>query len=224
MDSSPLKYNNVSSVDLTQGDINLTHQFTVDSSTGQFIINLDNVAEFQNEPDISWKDIGADYKLVNESGEIIPIYRNNVVITGKRIITVSGINDNATGVSGSANSTFITTLDKKSVKSKEKKFNNIDSLVITRSKYTSSGIGTTTLNNGLEYSGVYGTRVEDDVISLNCSDVYRVYGVYESKDSDDPKLPTITLTDITGPVSTVDGFVVGETIQSLFGLAKVLLL
>ena len=72
----------------------------------------------------------------------------------------------------------------------------------------------------MEYSGVYGTRVEDDVISLNCPDVYRVYGVYESKDSDDPKLPTITLTDITGPVSTVDGFVVGETIQSLFGLAK----
>ena len=91
---SPLKYNNVSSVDLTQGDINLTHQFNVDSSTGQFIINLDNVAEFQNEPDISWKDVGADYKLVNESGEIIPIYRNNVVITGKRIITVSGINAN----------------------------------------------------------------------------------------------------------------------------------
>ncbi len=217
---SPLKYNNVSSVDLTQGDINLTHQFTVDSSTGQFIINLDNVAEFQNEPDISWKDVGANYKLVNESGEIIPIYRNNVVITGKRIITVSGINANATGVSGSANSTFITTLDKKSVKSKEKKFSTIDSLVISRSKYTSSGIGTTTLNNGLEYSGVYGTRVEDDVISLNCPDVYRVYGVYESKDFDDPKLPTITLTDITGPISTVDGFVVGETIQSLFGLAK----
>ena len=217
---SSLKYSNVSSVDLTQGDINLTHQFTVDSSTGQFIINLDNVPELQNEPDISWKDIGADYKLVNESGEIIPIYRNNVVVTGKRIITVSGINDNAAGVSGSANSTFITTLDKKSVKSKEKKFGDINSLVISRSKYTSSGIGTTTLNNGLEYSGVYGTRVEDDIISLNCPDVYRVYGAYESKDSDDPKIPTITLTDITGPVSTVDGFVVGETIQSLFGLAK----
>ena len=35
---SPLKYNNVSSVDLTQGDINLTHQFTVDSSAGSNLL------------------------------------------------------------------------------------------------------------------------------------------------------------------------------------------
>ena len=71
----------------------------------------------------------------------------------------------------------------------------------------------------MEYSSVYGTRVEDDEISLNCPDVYRVYGVYESENLENPKLPTIKLTDITGPTTTADNFVIGETIQSLFGLA-----
>ena len=72
----------------------------------------------------------------------------------------------------------------------------------------------------MSYSSVYGTRVEDDQISLNCPDVYRVYGVYESENLENPKLPTIKLTDITGPTTTADNFVIGETIQSLFGVAK----
>ena len=83
----------------------------------------------------------------------------------------------------------------------------------------SSGTGEGTFNNGLSYSSVYGTRVEDDEISLNCPDVYRVYGVYESENLENPKLPTIKLTDITGPTTTADNFIIGETIQSLFGVA-----
>jgi hypothetical protein len=217
-----LKYENVSSIDLTQGDINLTYQFAVDSSSGSFTIDLNSIAEFQDEENISWKDIDGNYELVNESGQIIPIFRNNTVVTGSKVITISGINDIIPGIQGSVNSTFIATLNKKSVRSKQKKFNTIGDLTISRSKYTSAGIGTTTLNNGLVYSSVYGTRVEDQLISLNCPDVYRVYGIYESKDTSDPKLPSLVLTDVTGSLPNVGAFVIGETIQSLFGVAKAL--
>ena len=212
---SPLKYRNVASVDLSQGDLNLTYQFTnrtVSNNTNILQINLDNEPDFQTLPEVSWKDVGGSYQLADSNGRIISVSRGNVTIVGRQI-SIRGDIPNGTY-------TLITTLDKKSVKSKEKKFNSIGDLTISRSKYEASGTGEGTFNNGLSYSSVYGTRVEDDEISLNCPDVYRVYGVYESENLENPKLPTIKLTDITGPTTTADNFVIGETIQSLFGVAK----
>ena len=93
------------------------------------------------------------------------------------------------------------TLNKNRVREKLKKLNNVSSILITRSSDASSGIGTTTLNDGLTYSNVYGTRVQDKEISLNKPDVLRVLGVFESDDQNDPNLPTVTLTSISGPES-----------------------
>lgn len=201
-----LKYRNVESVDLSQGDINLIHKFDgLDGSSGQIIINLDNLSDFQNHSEISWKDIGAFYHFSKSDGNIIEISRSDVEINDRTIII-------SVGAGAGNNCSLITTLDKKSVKSKEKKFNGIGDLTISRSKYSSI--------NGLQESSVYGTRVEDDSISLNCADVYRVYGIYESKTSDDPSLPTIKLTNITGSSGTDQDFVEGETIQSVFGTTK----
>ena len=62
-------------------------------------------------------------------------------------------------------SRLITTLKKINVKSKPKKNRKSSSLIISKSTNSSSGIGTTTLNDGLAYGAFpYGTRVQDDEI------------------------------------------------------------
>jgi hypothetical protein len=217
---NPLRYPNVSSVDLSLGDIEITYQFTgIDASTGQFSIDLDSIPDFQDQPNVFWKGFSVNnYRLINSNGTSIPLKSGNIQIIG-RILYVTNINLISPG-SGTTNSILTCILNKNSIKSKTKSFTPIDDLVISRSKYVQSGIGITTLDNGLEYSRVYGTRVEDDIISLNTCDVFRVYGIYESSSIDDPSLPTLTLTEITSTSTTNLEFVVGEIITSFTSKAK----
>ena len=130
---NPLKYRNVSSVDLSQGDLNLTYQFTgIEVSNNTLQINLDTEPDFQTLPEVSWKDVGSSYQLAHSDGRIIPVNRGSVTIAGRQISIVDVPNTN--NLLGETY-TLITTLDKKSVKSKEKKFNSIGDLTISRSKY-----------------------------------------------------------------------------------------
>ena len=62
------------------------------------------------------------------------------------------------------------------------------------------------------YSSVYGTRVEDKEISLNTVDVKNVLAIFESFDTSDPELPTLTVSSITRPNSTSSDFIIGERI------------
>ena len=79
--------------------------------------------------------------------------------------------------------------------SKTKRKNRVNSVVVNKSKLVGSGIGLTTLNNGLTYGNYpFGTRVEDDRISLNEPDVVGIHGIYESRDTDEASAPTTTLT------------------------------
>jgi Domain of unknown function (DUF4815) len=48
---------------------------------------------------------------------------------------------------------------------------------------------------GLAYSNLYGTRIEDDEISLGVKDVYKLHAVYESYDDNDAILPSVTLVE-----------------------------
>ena len=46
---------------------------------------------------------------------------------------------------------------------------------------SASGIGGTTLNDGLTHGNFpFGTRVQDDIISLNVPDVVKIFGIFES--------------------------------------------
>ena len=46
-----------------------------------------------------------------------------------------------------------------------------------------SGIGSTSLNDGLTYGDYpFGTRVQDSVISLNVPDVIEIHAIYETSD------------------------------------------
>ena len=53
------------------------------------------------------------------------------------------------------------------------------------------------LNYGLVYSGLYGTRIEDQELSLGLADGYKVHAIYESNDDDDPIIPSVVLVEPT---------------------------
>ena len=80
---------------------------------------------------------------------------------------------------------------------------------------------------GLTYSGLYGTRVQDQEISFGLNDVYKIHAIYESNDNNDAEPPYITLTEsiffgtstlITGKTSGARGRVISfqNTSQKLY--------
>ena len=124
------------------------------------------------------------------------------VSTDLKTVTFSGLSD----VSGTAK--LVAAIRRSKLRSKNKSLARCSSLIINRSNLDGSGITTTSFNDGLTQSNVYGTRIQDEEISLNVPDVVRVLGVFESNDSNDPELPLIGVTNQT---DTFDGNVtVGE--------------
>ena len=81
----------------------------------------------------------------------------------------------------------ITTQIKSNITQKFKKLSRCNSLVVSRTKYSSPK------NVGLISSRVYGTRVEDSQISLNTTDVFQIQGIFESSTTGTPTLPSLTI-------------------------------
>ena len=52
-------------------------------------------------------------------------------------------------------------------------------------------------NYNLTYSNIFGSRIEDNRLSLGTTDVYNIHAVYESYDDDDPVIPSVTLVEPT---------------------------
>lgn len=48
---------------------------------------------------------------------------------------------------------------------------------------------------GLSYGSIYGTRIQDDEISLGCTDAYYLHAVYESENDSLPVIPKMTMQD-----------------------------
>lgn len=113
------------------------------------------------------------------------------------------------------------TLKKANPSSKEKKWNT-GNTIITNSSNRASGSSNQTIQDGLTYSNLYGTRVQDDEISLNIPDVMKILGIYESNDMTDPDLPTITLASISGPNGTTADLTVGEEVISSQGSVSII--
>ena len=101
------------------------------------------------------------------------------------------------------------TLKKSNPSSKEKQF-KLSSIVINNSRKEGAGAGVTSLDNGLTFGEFFGTRVEDEEICLNVPDVVRVLGVFESSDTSDPNLPSVTMTSLSGPNGTTADLILGE--------------
>jgi len=111
--------------------------------------------------------------------------------------------------------TLTYTLKKLKPKSKIKRKNRVNSVVIDKSNNNASGtnVGSagTTLNDGLTYGNyAYGTRVQDEDLSLNVSDILEVHAVYESTGTGQASAPTMILSAISGPTAETSDLIIGE--------------
>jgi hypothetical protein len=172
----------ISSVDLSNGDIIFRKSYDVTISSNSLTATLETglditLEEFDEE----------DYNLVYSDGTIEPLTSSQVSVSGRTI--------NLTGLSQNGAATLTATLKKNKLKARKKTYNRAQVLNITRSSNVSSGIGSTTLDDGLTYSSVYGTRVQDKDISLRVPDVVSLLGIFESSDSNEADLPKLELTN-----------------------------
>ena len=134
-----------------------------------------------------------------------------VVSTNLKTVTISSLSGSPTG-----QAVLTAAVRRSALSSKEKSLVRCNSLVVDKSELAGSGIGTTSLNDGLiAGSYPYGTRVQDREISLNVPEVTRVLAIFESNEpsSNPPTLPAITVTNqtetFTGNVLVGEQFIGG---------------
>ncbi len=109
------------------------------------------------------------------------------------------------------NARLIATLRKVNIKPRIKNKNRVSSIIVDKSINSSSGIGGTTLNDGLIYGNYpFGTRVQDPEICLLIPEVTKLYGIFESSDINAPKIPSLILFQITGPNAKTEDILLGE--------------
>ena len=134
---------------------------------------------------------------------------NKETLTANQVTISSNLKEiEITNLSQTGNSTLTVTCKRSKLKSKTKTIDRCKVFTIVNSKLNGAGIGTTTFNDGLTFSDVYGRRVQDDEIALPFPEAYRVLGVFESNDNADADLPTVTVSTQT-PTFT-NNVIIGE--------------
>ena len=195
-----LPKNNIQNVDLTEAHITIRKQFDVTitgNSTG--VINSGS----SNETFLPYDE--ENYILIRSDGTTEPLSSDKFSFNaGSQNVNINGLGTNS-------DAKLIATLRKINVTSKIKERQKINVLNIFNSNDSASGIGTTTTNDGLTYGTVYGTRVQDEEISLNVPDVVKVHAVFESKDTNNPALPKVTLSSINSETGKSGDLLIGET-------------
>ena len=148
------------------------------------------------------------YSLIRSDGSTEVLTSDKFSFTsGSTQLQIYNLGSNNTGA------TLVTTLTKIKPKAKSKLKNRVNSVIVDKSKYNYSGIGGTTINDGLTFGKYpYGTRVQDENICLNVPDVIEIHSIYESLDTTDPSAPTAVLFSITSPSTTTSELIIGEKI------------
>ena len=203
-----LPKNNISSVDLTNAVLSIRKSFTVNIASNQLSAS---VVAGTNETFLPFDE--ERYSLIRSDGSTELLTSDRFAfISGGTQLQIFNLGTNDTGA------TLITTLRKIKPKAKEKRKNRVNSIIVSKSKYVGSGIGGTTLNDGLEFGNyAYGTRVQDKNISLNTSDIVEIHGIFESADTANPSAPKMVLSSINGPTNTTSDLIIGEEIFSQNG-------
>ena len=207
--------NNIESVDLTSANLIIRKQFTTSIAANSTpVINAD-----PNEVFLPFDE--ERYILMRSDGSTEALTADKISLTnGSTSIQFNGLS--ATTDSGTI---LIATLRKGNVTNKVKTKVISTNVLIDKSSISASGIGGTTLNDGLTYGSFpFGTRVQDSVICLNVPDVLKVHGIYESKDTSDPESPYMTTASMDGPSANTNDLIVGETITGAVSGAKAIYL
>jgi len=196
-----LPKNNISSVDLTDASLTIRKTFTVNISSNQLSLA---VSAGQNETFLPFDE--ERYSLIRSDGTTEVLTSDKFAfINGGTQLQIYNLGTNNT------NATLIATLKKIKPKSKVKLKNRVNTLIVNKSKNVGSGIGSTTLNDGLSFGNFpYGTRVQDENISLNTPDIIKVHAIYESANTSAASAPTAILSSINGPTSKTSDFIIGE--------------
>ena len=206
---------NIESVDLTRSDV-----FVRDELRGRTINSLGTL----DLPTLSGTDFvyapfdEERYTLLYEDGTIEPLTTDQFVITG------GGKGATLSGLSASKNNVVVhVTKQKVKVVAKDKDLQRCESIVITGSKYSYSGVSTS-ISDGLTFTQAYGKRVQDREISLDTADVVRVRAVYESSTNADPTIPSLTFTSLDGPNANNSDLIKGESVIGKISGASALIL
>lgn len=200
---SVLPKSNVSNVDLDISSLTIRKNYTVDIIDGQLSAS---VTAGDNETFLSFDE--EKYTLVRSDGSYETLTVDKFQFTSAfQSLMIYGLGSNDTGA------TLYTTLRKNSPTYKVKNKKRVNTLIVDKSSKPASGIGTTTLNDGLSYGNYpYGTRVQDETICLNVPDVIKIFGIFESTDNNDPSAPKMTLSSINSPSSKTSDLIIGERI------------
>ena len=200
---------NIATVDLTDAELTLRKPFTVDITNNQLSsTSLLTATLPEGETYLSYSD--ERYSLIRSDGTTEPLTRNNFAFSANlRELQIRGLGADDTGAQ------LIATVKKTNVKSKKKVKDRVKSLVVDKSISPASGIGSTSLNDGLTYGDYpFGTRVQDSVISLNVPDVIEIHAIYETSDvsltDSNFGAPEMALTQLNGPSASTGDMVIGE--------------
>ena len=205
---TPMPKPTISNVDLIDASLKIRKTFNVviNATTNAFSSAAEAGA---NETFLPFDE--ERYSLIRADGTTEVLTTDKFTYeAGNTELTISNV---GTDLSANQEATLVATLTKLKPKAKVKRLNRVNSVIVSRSNDAASGTGSTTLNDGLTYGSYsYGTRVQDEKLSLNVPDVVRILGVFESVDTSNPSAPKMTLSSITGTTATTGDLIIGETI------------
>ena len=198
---------NISNVNLTSSTITIKKTYSVDIQNNEL---SSVVSAGTNEVFLPYDE--ERYALIRSDGSYENLSSDKFsFISGGSQIQIYNLGSNDIGC------TLVATLRKLNPVSKTKIKNRVNSVLIDKSKYDSSGTNTgagdTTRNDGLIFGEYpYGTRVQDQEICLNVSDIIQIHAIYESANTDEPEPPKSILSSITTPSATTSELIIGEEI------------
>lgn len=197
----------ISDVDLENSTIVVRKTFDVTITDGQ-------TNAVQSGDDFNFLPFTAGrYILTRDDGSIEELTEDKMNFVGSpgRLtqLTIKGLGSNTDAV-------LVATLNKFNNSEKVKIRNRIESLIIDKSRVRQSGVGGTTLNDGLTYGDYpYGTRVQDEEICLMRPDVIEILGIFESDNTSEPDVKRIELTSLDGPTQTTADLIIGERFEGI---------
>ena len=196
-----LPKSNIATVDLTSASLTVRKTFSVDISSNQLSAQV--VAD-TNESFLPFDE--ERYALIRSDGTTEALSSDKISIDSAGTgLNIFGLGSDDTGA------TLIVSMKKVKPTSKIKIKNRVKSIVVDKSSSQASGIGSTTLNDGLSFGNfAFGTRVQDETISLNVPDVIEIHGVFESADTNDATAPKVSFIDINSISTTTGELLVGE--------------
>ena len=202
---------NISDVDISSATLNIRKTFdvTIGHSNNQL---TSAITAGTNETFLPFDE--ERYSLIRKDGTQETLTSDKFTFTsGNAILQISNV---GADLSSNQDATLVATLAKTKPTAKIKRKERVNTQLIDKSSQTGSGTGGTTLNDGLT-SGSYpfGTRVQDEKISLNTPDVLNVLGIFESLSTDDPSAPKMTLSSIDSPAGKTTDLIIGEKIKGV---------